>query len=327
MRSAGKKRWDPYILTLAAIALALLSVLGILMPTRFLDSDNIISMAVQASEIGMFSIAMTLALMLGGIDLSIVAIANLSAILGGLVIQALAPAGQVWLALAAAILTALAVGGVTGLVNGVLIAVVGVPSILATLGTMTLFTGLAFGITGGSAVFGLPDQLVDLANAAPFNVPAPFIVFILVWMLADVLVRRTPFGEALVLIGTNLQVARFSGIETGKVIVGTYVTGALVAAAAGLVSLLRTNSAHADYGGSYLLLSILIAVLGGVSVSGGAGRLIGVLWALTILQLLSTGFGMLLLFVSDGAFLRDFVWGFLLLAVMTISAKLKTKRR
>ncbi len=327
MKPAWLRGRDPYLLTLVAIAVVLVVALGVAMPNRFLDPDNFSSMAIQASELGMFSVAMTLALLIGGIDLSIVAVGNLSAILAGLVIQAIAPTGDVWLALAAGTATSLAVGVAAGLVNGFLIAEIGVPSILATLGTMTLLTGLAFGVTHGSAVFGLPDELVDLADAAPLGVPAPFILFIVVWFLVDLLVRRTGFGEALILIGTNPRVARFSGIPTGKVIVGTYVTSALIAAVSGLVTLLRTNSAHPDYGGSYVLQSILIAVLGGVSVAGGAGRLIGVLWALVILQALSTGFNMLLLFVSDGTFFRDFIWGFILLVVMVVTAGLKAKRR
>ena len=327
MKPAWLRGWDPYLLTLAAIAVVLLVALSVAMPSRFLDPDNFQSMSIQASELGMFSVAMTLALLIGGIDLSIVAVANLSAILAGLAIQTVAATGHVWLALAAGAATALVIGSVAGLLNGFLIAMIGVPSILATLGTMTLLTGFAFGATGGSAVFGLPDQLVDLANTAPLGIPAPFILFILVWIFTDILVRRTPFGEALILIGTNLRVARFSGIPTGRVIIGTYMTSALIAAASGLVSLLRTNSAHADYGGSFVLQSILIAVLGGVSVAGGAGRLIGVLLALLILQSLSTGLDMLLLFVSDGTFFRDFVWGFILLAVMVVTAGLKAKRR
>lgn len=317
--------WDPYVVALAVTAVALFVVLGAAMPRRFLDPDNFTSMAVQASELGMFSIAMTMALMIGGIDLSTVATGNLAAILAGLAIKS--GAGSAWTALALGVLVALGVGVVAGLVNGLLIAAIEVPAILATLGTMTLFAGIAFGVTGGSAVFGLPDQLVDLANAAPWGVPTPFMLFVLVWLCADVLLRRTAFGEALILIGTNLRVARFSGIPTGRVIVGTYVASAVIAALAGFISLLRTNSAHPDYGGSYVLLSILVAVLGGVSVSGGAGRLVGVLWALVILQTLSTGLGMLLLYVPDGAFFRDFAWGLLLLVVMVVTARLKARRR
>src|ERR1700740_3440529 len=100
MKPAWLRGRDPYLLTLVAIAVVLVAALGIAMPNRFLDPDNFSSMAIQAAELGMFSVAMTLALLIGGIDLSIVAVGNLSAILAGLVIQAIAPSGDVWLALA-----------------------------------------------------------------------------------------------------------------------------------------------------------------------------------------------------------------------------------
>lgn len=329
--SFRKKAGDPYILTLAGIAIALIAILSVAMPNKFLDPDNFASMGVQAAELGMFGVAMTVAMLLGGIDLSIVAVANLAAILAGLVIRWVAAdagsVGSVLPAFAAGVVTALAVGVVAGLLNGLLVAVIGVPSILATLGTMTLLTGLAFGITGGAAVFGLPDPLVDAANAAIWAVPIPFILFLLVWALVNVVLRRTAFGQSVILIGTSLRVAQFSGVPTGRTIVGVYMITSLISAMAGLINLLRTNSAHADYGGSYVLLSILIAVLGGVSVTGGAGRLIGVLWAIVVLQTLSTGLNMLLIYVSDGPFLRDFVWGFILLAVMVMKVRLEGKRR
>ena len=330
MTSLRFRGYDPYIVVLAGIAIALLVALGTAMPSRFLDVDTFTSMGVQAAELGMFGVAMTLALLIGGIDLSIVAVANLAAILAGLTIQRIAPetdaAGSAWLGLAAGTLVALSTGVVAGLLNGVLIAVIGMPSILATLGSMTLVAGLSFGITGGSAISGLPEQLVDTANAVLWGVPASFALFILVWGLSGLMLRRTSFGESLILIGTSPRVARFSGIPVYRITIGTYAITGLIGALTGLISLLRTNSAHADYGGTYVLLSILIAVLGGVSVFGGAGRLIGVLWAVVILQLLSTGFNMLLLHVSDGTFFRDFVWGLLLLAVMTITTRLKAGR-
>jgi ribose/xylose/arabinose/galactoside ABC-type transport system permease subunit len=190
---------------------------------------------------------------------------------------------------------------------------------------MTLLVGIAFGITHGSSLSGLPDQLVNIGNGSVVGVPIPFLVFIAVWWIADIVLRRTSFGASMILVGTSLKVARFSGIPTRRVIERTHLISASLAALVGLISLLRTNSAHADYGGTYVLLAMLVSVLGGVSVVGGAGKLLGVLWAVLILQLLSTGFNMLLLDVSDGSFFRDFVWGFLLLLVMSLTAVLRMR--
>lgn len=322
---------DPYLLTLGVIALVLAVALSAAIPGRFTDWDNFASMSIQLSELGMLSVAMALSLLIGGIDLSIVAVANLSAILAGIAIQAIAPGessqARVYLALLAGIIITLATGGIIGYINGLLIAKIGVPSILATLGTMTLVSGLAFGFTNEGSVSGLPDGLVAIGNGSLAAIPVPFLIFIVVWLAVDLLVRKTAFGAEMILVGTSLKVAQFSGIPTRRIIIGTHVIASLIAALTGLVSLLRTNSAHADYGGSYVLLAILVSVLGGVSVSGGAGKLIGVLWALVILQLLSTGFNMLLLFVPDGNFFRDFVWGLLLLLVMTLTALFRAPKR
>ena len=150
------------LLTLAGIAVVLLAILSVAMPNQLPGSRQFASMGMQASELGMFGVAMTCRMLLGGIDLSIVAVANLSAILAGIV----DPIGRRDGACLAGVRSGRRHGAgrrsVAGLLNGLLIAMIGVPSILATLGTMTLLTGLAFGVTGGAAVFGLPDALVEL---------------------------------------------------------------------------------------------------------------------------------------------------------------------
>jgi simple sugar transport system permease protein len=312
-----------YAMLLFVAALAVAALLAILVPDRFLNADNFASMAIQLSELGLFSVAMSLSLLIGGIDLSVVAVANLAAILSALTVHWLVPEGaglvQTLGGFIVAFVVALSVGVVVGVVNGVLVSRVGVPAILATLGTMTFFSGVAFGVTGCSAISGLPSQLMGVGNSTVVGVPVLFLVFLVVWFAADLLVRRTAFGANMILTGTSARVARFAGIPTARVVLLTHVTTAMIAAIAGFCSLMRTNSANADYGGTYVLLAILVSALGGVSVNGGSGRLIGVLWALIILQLLSTGFNMLLLFVSDGNFLRDFAWGFLLLLIMSLT--------
>lgn len=312
-------------LVLGAISAVVFLVLGLLMPDRFFDAGNISSMAVQLSTLGLFSIAMALALMIGGIDLSIVAVANLSAILAGLVIRSLAAdAGDpATVALAFALGSGAAIGAslLVGFLNGFLIARIGVPSILTTLATMTLVTGICLGITNGITVNGMPDPLVNAANSALLGVPVPFILFAVVWVFADLLLRRTAVGADMKLIGTSLKVARFSGIAAEGRIIGVHMLCSLIAGLAGFMNLLRTNSANAEFGGAYVLLALLVAVMGGISVAGGHGRLLGVFFALVLLQLLSTGFNMLLLGVSDGNFFRDLVWGVLLIAVMVATSK------
>ncbi|MDQ1198451.1 ABC transporter permease [Agrobacterium sp. SORGH_AS 787] len=318
---------DPYIVILAVSTVLAFAVMAVTVPDRFLHVDNFASMAIQLSELGLFSVAMALSLIIGGIDLSVVAVANLAAIVAALVMRLIAAddasLAMLIIAFSCGLVSALMIGVIVGLINGMLVTRLGVPSILATLATMTLFTGISFGITGGSAISGLPEGIDQLGRASIFAIPAPFIAFAIIWFAVDLMLRKTRLGTTMMLVGASLKVARFSGIATGRIILVTHLLCSVIAALAGFISLLRMNSANADYGGTYVLLAILVSVLGGISVAGGAGRMIGVLISLVLLQFLSTGFNMLLLFVPDGNFFRDFVWGVLLLAIMALSHPLR----
>jgi simple sugar transport system permease protein len=261
--------------------------------------------------------------MIGGVDLSVNATANLSAILAGMMLKRLAAAtasgGEAWIAFSVAVLVALTVGVVCGLLNGALIAYVGVSAILATLSTLTLYTGIAVGITKGAAVSRFPEVILTVGNGKLFGIPIPLLVLILVLSIVSVILTRTTFGFKIYMLGTNPTASRFAGIHNQRIILLTHALVGGLSAVAGIIILTRTNSANADYGTSYILMAILIAVLGGVSVAGGAGTLSGLLLGLVALQFLSTGFNMVLLTFSGSNFFRDFAWGFLLLLVMGIN--------
>ncbi len=315
---------DVHTRSLLAVSLVVCAGLSFALPDRFFTAANFESMGFQMSELGILTIGMMLAMLIGGIDLSVVATANLSAIAAGLVLVQLlppgAPATRVLAVTALAFLAAAAVGFGCGLVNGLLIGRAGVPAILATLGTMTLYTGLGFGITQGRAVHGFPGQVLFLGTGKVLGVPVPLILFAAVAAIVSLVLNRTSLGFKLYMLGSNPTAARFSGMDNPALVLRTHVIAGLLSSVAGIVTLSRTNSANPEYGTSYLLMTILTAVLGGVSVSGGAGRLTGVVVALATLQMLSTGFNMLLLRFSGSNFFRDFAWGFLVLFVMVVKS-------
>jgi simple sugar transport system permease protein len=314
---------DTHVRFLAAIMVLIFISMALAMPAQFPTAANLQSMAFQMAELGILSVAMTLALLIGGIDLSVTAMANLSAITAVLAMGSLAGAeassGQVAVAVALGFLVSLGVGLVCGMVNGLLIGRAGVPAILVTLGTLTLYSGLGYAITKGRAVHGVPDPLLFLGIGTMLGIPVPAIIFGFVVVAVSVLLHRTSLGFKAYMLGSNAIAARFSGIDNPGITLRTHMIGGLLSAIAGIVSLARTNSANAEYGSSYLLMAILVAVLGGVSVSGGHGRLAGVVLALASLQMLSTGFNMLLSRYSGSNFFRDFAWGFLLLFVMVFA--------
>lgn len=298
------------------LTLLIFVVMAALDPLRFLTLGNFSSMAFQFPEFAILSLAMMLSMMTGGIDLSIVGISNLSAVVAALLLSSLAgpeatglaAAGTIGLAIAAALL----VGGICGLLNGLMIGIFGLPPILATLGSGLVFTGVAVAITGGSAVLGFPAAFAFLGNNAVFGLPVPLIIFVAIAATVWLVLERTALGLRIQMLGTNPLAARFAGIDDLAVTVRTYLLSGLFSAAAGLVIMSRANSAKADYGSSYLLLSILICVLGGINPYGGFGRVAGLVLAVLSLQFLSSGLNMLQ--VSN--FAKELIWGGLLLAVM-----------
>ena len=321
-KTARRRVVDGHILLLFAIVVVIFLGMSIARPRIFPTANNVSSMAFQISEIGILTLGMMLAILIGGIDLSVNATANIAAIAAGIVLTYFIPggtidgSGAVFILLAIGV--ALATGAVCGMLNGLLIAYVEVPAILATLSTMTLYTGLAFGITKGTSISGFPDSLLFLGNGYLLGVPMPMIVLIGCVFVVWFLLNRTTYGFKVYMLGTNATAAEFSGINNRRVILTTHILTGILSATAGMVALARTNSANPEYGVSYILMTILIAVLGGVSVYGGHGSVWGVVLALAALQLLSTGFNMLLVRHGGSNFFRDFAWGGLLLLVMTV---------
>ena len=318
---------DRHIRLLIGVVLGVFIILAALKQGTFLSGRNFTSMALQISDLGILTLAMMLAMVIGGIDLSVSAVANLSAIAAAIAMAQLEgnPA-----ALVIGLLVALVVGLVCGVINGVLVGYLGVPAILATLATLTLFGGIATVLSGGVSLYGFPEELAAVGSAAVAYVPVPTIILIVVIIAVWVLLNRTPLGTTMYLLGANPKASLFSGVRNGRVVLLTHIVCSLLAAIAGIVVMARTDAANPNYGSSYVLVTILIVVLGGVAVTGGSGRVSGVVLALIALQMLSTGLNMLLVGLGDSNFFRDFAWGALLLLVIAsqaISRRVKKKQQ
>lgn len=310
-------------ITRLLIAVVLIfAVMGIARPDAFLTVRNLQSMAFQASEIGILAIAMMVAMLSGGIDLSVVSTANLAGIIAGLILGAMVTpdsgGGQIALAITLAIAAALAVGFIAGTINGILIALFKMAPILATLGTLLAYKGIGTVITGGTTIFGIA-QTQFIGNGEVFGVPFPFLLLIALAVIFAIVLERSRFGHRLYMIGTNPTAARFSGINNERVVWTSYIISGVLAAIAGIIILGRTNAANVDFGASYTLLAILIAVLGDVDPYGGSGTVIGVMLSLVALQFLSTGLNMLLFRSSGANFFKEFAWGALLIIVLVVN--------
>ncbi|WP_102108986.1 ABC transporter permease [Oceaniglobus roseus] len=306
---------------LAVIAVLVFVLMASLSPERFLSAANLTSMAFQFPEFAILALAVTVTMLTGGIDLSVVGVSNMSAVVAALILAnvagpELAGSGAVmWLLLS--MVVAIAIGAAAGLFNGALVAFIGMPPILATLGSGLIFTGIAVAITGGSAVMGFPTAAAWLGNGKVFSVPVPLILFAVLALAVAFIVRRTAFGLKLVMFGANPLAARFAAVDVNRLLLKVYMLSGALAAISGLLVMSRANSAKADYGSSYLLLSILIAVLGGVNPYGGYGKVVGVVLAVLSMQFLSSGLNMLQ--VSN--FARELIWGVLLIFVMLVNSQ------
>ncbi|WP_439123859.1 ABC transporter permease [Marivita sp.] len=304
---------------LMVIAVFVFGLMAVLSPDRFLSAQNLTSMAFQFPEFAILALAMTITMMTGGIDLSVVGVANLSAVVAALILTQFSdpsmPASQsaVWLAFAVS--AAMCIGAVAGLLNGALVAFFGLPPILATLGSGLVFTGFAIAMTGGSAVMGFPDTVALIGNSQIIGIPVPLILFAVLAVVLHLILTRTAFGLRVTMYGANPLAALYAAIDINRMLLKVYVIAGMFSSVAGLIIMSRANSAKADYGSSYLLLAVLIAVLGGVNPYGGYGRVIGVVLAVLSMQFLSSGLNMLQ--VSN--FARELIWGVLLIIVMVIN--------
>lgn len=261
----------------------------------FFTSANFTSMAYQIPEIAILSIAVMLSMLTGGIDLSIVSISNAAALVAAWVMTSqMSESGNlsnIWILIACVL--GIIVGLLAGLVNSLLIASLDVTPILATLATMTLFNGIAIGITNGESVSGLPEQFMRVGNGTFFGVPTPFILMIFIGIAVGFLINRTTLGLKVFLVGTNRKAAQYSAMGDRKVIAWTYVISGFLSSLAGLIIASRTSAASPDFGSSYILLAIVIVVLGGVNPMGGFGTVTGVILATAVLQMVSSGFNIL----------------------------------
>ena len=288
-----------------------LALFSLTLGGRFFSNGNFQSIASQLPVLGLLALGMAVTMLTGGINLSIIASANACSLVMAALIVA-HPEQPLWLALAllAGLLTAVAIG----VLNGVLIAVVGVSPILATLGTMTLIAGLNILLSNGAVISGFPPLIQMLGNGDIAGIPLSLLIFLLVAALVWLLLERTTLGRSILLIGSNEKATRFSGVNTTRVIITVYVLSALMSWGAALLMMSMFNSAKAGYGESWLLVTILASVLGGINPDGGFGRIPGLVLALIVLQMIESGLNLL----GVSSYLTMALWGGVLILFIAL---------
>jgi ribose/xylose/arabinose/galactoside ABC-type transport system permease subunit len=296
------------IFLVLGLLVVLFLAMVILTGGALLSPNNLSGMAFQLPLLALLSLAQMGPLLTGGPDLSIASIASLGGVIAAMIVTNVAGWSGVLLAIGAGV----GVGLVVGMLNAFFIAIVWVPSIIATLGTMILLQGVALVLTKGSTIAGFSDSFLFIGQGTVLGIPMPFIIFLAALVFMILLLERTRFGVKIYMLGSNMTATKFSGIDTRSVIFRTFVLSGLFSGIASLVMITRFNAAQADYGESYLLLTVLACVLGGVSPAGGVGKAIGIFLAVAVLQVISTSFNLLGL----SSHLASAIWGVILVAVI-----------
>jgi simple sugar transport system permease protein len=307
-------------LTLFVIMIGTIGTMSLFLPEKFLTLSNFQSISSQFPEYGLLAIGIMLTMITGGIDLSVVSIANLSGVMGAMVLTTHASAQSIGISpgtiIFLAIIAGLTVSFICGMINGFVITSVGVPAIIATLGTNGLFMGLAIILTEGHGIRGFPEEFLFIGSGTILNVPMPLIIFIAVALMVSLMLAKSSYGFKMYMLGANPIVSRFSGTNNNMVLVRTYVLSGLLAGIAAIIIISRVNSMRPGYGYAYLLMGVLIAILGGTSPEGGRGGILGLVMAIIILQVLQSGLNIL----SFSPFFKKLIWGLILIFVMVINS-------
>ncbi|CNI00103.1 ABC transporter permease [Yersinia pekkanenii] len=299
------ERWLIALLVLVSM------IFSVFIPHVFWSAANFQSIASQIPVAGVLTLAMAITMLTGGINLSIIATANASALVMAWVCTHLDPTFSSMMLM---LLAGASVALVVGVINGVLISIVRVSPILATLGIMTLLKGVNVLISKGSAISNFPNYVLALDRNNFLGVPLPLYLFIAVALIIWLILAKTPLGRQIYLSGSNEKATFFSGINARRTLIWVYVISSLLCAVAALLMMSKLNSAKASYGESLLLITILATVLGGVNPDGGFGKIFGIVLALFLLQMLESGLNIM----GVSSYITMALWGSLLLAFIFV---------
>ncbi len=294
MKEHLKKNAHQY--RLLGLLVILMIVMGFLAPGKFLTVRNFKNMGFQMAEFGILAIGMSVVIMTGGINLSIVNSAMLASIVSAMAMRALYNGGEGMAdvpVILIGLLITIVIAVVCGAVNGFFVAYVGVLPILVTLGTQTVFDGVSLNITRGSGISGFPKLFQRIGAGTLGQVPYTILIYAVVIVVAYLMIERSRWGISIYMVGGNEKATRFSGINTRKTVMGVYIFSAVLSGLAGVLMTSRYNSAKADYGSSYTMQAVAATVLGGTSINGGSGHVLGTVIAVAIIQVISSGFNIL----------------------------------
>lgn len=300
--------------TIVALILLILFFFA-MRPDTFLSFVNVRNILYQISILAIIAGAQTIVMVVGDFDLSVGATSSLAGAVTSVMLLGENPMGV-------AILAGLAVGLLVGLVNGVLIAYLRLSAFIATLATMTSVIGLAYIVTGGTTVFGMPPEFNELGQGKFLNVPLPVYFAVLISVLIWALLRFTTLGRRLHAIGGNEEVARLSGVNVRWARLLAFTMAGFISAIGGILLAARLGSAAAEQGSDNTLFSVAAVFLGMTVIRSGAANLGGTMIGVAIIGVMSNGLNIL----GVNAYIQQVVTGIIIILAVVLSG-LKTRER
>jgi ribose/xylose/arabinose/galactoside ABC-type transport system permease subunit len=289
--SASTPRWKELLQnrSLALLPVVLVAVLvGFIMSPVFLTQRNIINLTQQSSELAIVVVALSLVLISGKFDLSLESTFALAPMVGAFMILPVAVGGSgAGLPPAFGIIITVAVGLLVGLVNGFLVIRLELNAFIVTIAMLILLRGVTLGIVSGRTLFELPDSFLYLGQASWIGIPVSLWVAGLIFVMAALFLRYHRVGRALYAIGGNAEAARAAGINVARIQWGTFVAAGGLAALAGLALAGRTASVTPAQGTNLIFSAFAAAVIGGISLNGGRGTMLGAFLGVLLLAVIT----------------------------------------
>ncbi|KUI35018.1 ABC transporter permease [Mycobacterium sp. GA-2829] len=275
---------------------------------RFSTLDNVVTILVAAAPFALIALGQTLVILTGGIDLSVGSVIAVSAMAGAA--TAKANPGQVWMT----VLVAMVVGLAVGSLNGIMVSRLNVPPFIATLGTLTAGSGMAYVIGGGAPINGLPAEFGSIANTKILGLQIPVLLMILGIIALAIIMKRTTYGMRVYAVGGNRNAAEIAGINAKNVLFSVYAFSGLLAGLSGVMLASRVISGPPNLGQGYELDAIAAVVIGGASLMGGRGTIWGTALGLLMIQTLNNGLDILVV----PAYWQDVIKGVLIVSAVAI---------
>lgn len=301
----------------------LLLIIGAFVNSSFLTVENLINVAQESAALGLVVVAETLILLTGKFDLSLQSTYGLAPMVGAFLIvskegQGLGTQWNPFIGIAIVLL----VGLVVGAINGFLVIKVGFNAFIFTLAMLILLAGIQVGIVSGRTIYFLPDAFTYLGAQSLFGIPVSVWVTGLVFLLASLFLRYHRIGRALYAIGGNTEAARAAGIHVDRVRIGVFIVASVLAALAGLMTAGQVVAVTASQGNNLIFSVFAAAVIGGISLDGGRGRMVGALTGVILLALVTN----ILILSQIQTFWIDAATGLIILIALGLARVIGTER-